>query len=641
MYVNSRWVTMALGQLRATVHPFFAVSYLVLKRRDLPVGEAVPLPVAELETEFLDQHYRIDPSSNYYVRAWTTGSDRQDWVQRPKYASSTLQRIRVNTFGDAFLHEKYTDIWAWRPDYIDVLARVIDQQGLPRLPALWLSIWLNRDTHLPPDTSSADLVYTLRNDYNISELEFSRLFAAPSAEIGPERLLDTAATSWPELRRMVGPPPDAAPQEGGLLSHLRLQGVGPAHEMEFFPGERLNIITGDNGLGKTFLLECAWWALSGSWAGRPAHPQSDTPTEPEIAFAVAAEDSTSHSAAAWYHFDTQAWDTVDEDRPVIPGLVLYARAAGGFGVWDPVRHYWLSLLRPARGPNPPILFTPDQVWDGIHLDDGASERFICNGLIRDWVMWQERSSEPWFQLLSRVLLRLSPPSGGDIGPLRPGPSVRLPRDSRYIPTIRHPYADVPVLHTSAGIRRVLSLAYLIVWAWSEHVALCNELDRRPERRIVLMVDELEAHLHPHWQRSILPALVGLAEDLSTDLAIQFLIATHSPLVAASVEPLWAEQRDRMFHLDIESGRDVVLRDMEFTPHGTADLWLVSDAFELKQPRSQAGEFWTEQAMAIQLADEPDNDRVREIHEHLQQVLSPRDEFWPRWLFFAEQHGVEA
>jgi hypothetical protein len=32
------------------------------------------------------------------------------------------------------------------------------------------------------------------------------------------------------------------------------------------------VITGDNGLGKSFLLDVAWWALTRTWAGHPALP---------------------------------------------------------------------------------------------------------------------------------------------------------------------------------------------------------------------------------------------------------------------------------------------------------------------------------------------------------------------------------
>ena len=38
--------------------------------------------------------------------------------------------------------------------------------------------------------------------------------------------------------------------------------------------ERWNLFTGsDNGLGKTFLLDIVWWALTGTWAGNPGWPQ--------------------------------------------------------------------------------------------------------------------------------------------------------------------------------------------------------------------------------------------------------------------------------------------------------------------------------------------------------------------------------
>jgi predicted ATPase len=44
-----------------------------------------------------------------------------------------------------------------------------------------------------------------------------------------------------------------------MLEYLHLKTVGPAPEMELVLGRRLNLLTGDNGLGKSFLLDVAWW----------------------------------------------------------------------------------------------------------------------------------------------------------------------------------------------------------------------------------------------------------------------------------------------------------------------------------------------------------------------------------------------
>jgi hypothetical protein len=40
-----------------------------------------------------------------------------------------------------------------------------------------------------------------------------------------------------------------------MLTYLKISNVGPSPIMELDLGERLNLITGDNGLGKSFLLD--------------------------------------------------------------------------------------------------------------------------------------------------------------------------------------------------------------------------------------------------------------------------------------------------------------------------------------------------------------------------------------------------
>ena len=58
-----------------------------------------------------------------------------------------------------------------------------------------------------------------------------------------------------------------------MLKNIELCNVGPAERMAFKPvAHRFNLITGDNGLGKSFLLEASWWALTGTWHAHPAVP---------------------------------------------------------------------------------------------------------------------------------------------------------------------------------------------------------------------------------------------------------------------------------------------------------------------------------------------------------------------------------
>lgn len=85
---------------------------------------------------------------------------------------------------------------------------------------------------------------------------------------------------------------------------------------------------------------------------------------------------------------------------------------------------------------------------------------LCEGLIRDWASWQREDGQA-FAALRQVLTALSP---GPNEPLIPGELRKLSLDDpRRYPTLAMPYGqEVAVIHASAGMRRIIALAYLLV-----------------------------------------------------------------------------------------------------------------------------------------------------------------------------------
>ena len=127
----------------------------------------------------------------------------------------------------------------------------------------------------------------------------------------------------------------------------------------------------------------------------------------------------------------------------------------------------------------------------------------------------------------------------------------------------------------------MALAYLLVWAWHEHVVNSELIHEKPQHSIVLLIDEMEAHLHPSWQRSIVPAILKVVRALSAKMSTQVIIATHSPLILASVEPFFDEDQDRLFHLYLDyANNSVQLDHLPFVKRGRADQWLTSEVFGL-------------------------------------------------------------
>lgn len=432
-----------------------------------------------------------------------------------------------------------------------------------------------------------------------------------------------------------------------MLEHLELDNVGPAARMtvEFAP--RVNLITGDNGLGKSFLLDTAWWALTTYWpaevnrrmtSGLVARPR-DPQQRATIGFRFRNGDEAVDLGRVGYSHAEEAW------RPrmwqKIDCLVVYAHADGSFSVWDSVRNNWPRSAPPVNPERrPPYVFTETEVWDGLRAGVGGRAVPLCNGLLHDWSSWV-KARDTLSEAMAQALGALSPNwDGGDR--LEPGPPMRLSiDDARDIPSIRTSYAGpVPILHASSGIRRVVALAYMLPWAWSEHRFAAEQSGEKVVRRVTMLFDEVESHLHPRWQRSILKALRDIGSALLDGAELQLIASTHAPLVLASAEPWFDPKQDAWLDLDLDGDPPQAhLRRRPYTPRGTPGAWLTSEAFDLATER---GSIEAERAVlrARELLRRTDAsvDEVMEVHKELRRVLPDVDRFWVRWNAFVEDRG---
>jgi hypothetical protein len=177
---------------------------------------------------------------------------------------------------------------------------------------------------------------------------------------------------------------------------------------------------------------------------------------------------------------------------------------------------------------------------------------------------------------------------------------------------------------------------MLLWSWNEHVRAAELLGDTPTKQVVLLFDELESHLHPRWQRTILGSLLHVADSLHDDASVQLIAATHSPLILASAEPLFDSEKDAWFDLDLE-WKNVILRKREFVRHGDVSNWLTSEAFDLKSARSVEAEAATERALAVLRESAPSQKSIEEADRALRQANLPDiDPFWIRWRGFVEQ-----
>ena len=439
-----------------------------------------------------------------------------------------------------------------------------------------------------------------------------------------------------------------------MLERLRLRNVGPAPDMELAFRRSVNLLTGDNGLGKTFLMDAAWWVLTGHWphdvnsrltVGFPARP-GDMESSAKIECGVRGSARRATVSASWSRVQ-ERWLRSSAGEG---GLVVYAHMDGSMSVWDPLRNYLGGIensipqgieKRNLRGVDqwPAYVFSESEVWDGLWEELQGRRVPACNGLLFDWSSWIKDRDQSNADAMQAALEALAPGGGETLGA---GPVQRLSiQDSRDFPTIRTPYAGtVPILLASAGVRRVCALAYVLTWAWKEHQIAASHFGQDPTDSVVMLFDEVESHLHPRWQRTILGSLRNLGSTLLDSASLQLVVTTHSPLVMASAEAWFDPEQDAWFDLDLEGEPPrAVLRERRYLRHGGAGAWLTSEAFDLATDRgSVEAEAAIVRARALLRDPNPSLAEVMAAHEALRRALPDVDAFWVRWNAFVERCG---
>ena len=432
-----------------------------------------------------------------------------------------------------------------------------------------------------------------------------------------------------------------------MLESLKFENLGPSREMAFPLAPRLNLLTGDNGLGKTFVLDAAWWALTRTWAeGRTLLPDPGQPGQPRIGYHVLGISGT--NKFVWCDFDFSSnppeWK-LPQRRPPIPGLAVYARVDGGFSIWDPARNYWREdnkALPVAAGRPSAYHFDREQIWTGLWRTpkdqyEKNRDAVLCRGLLEDIVSWQLDPTElETIGLFREVLAQVSPKSDR---PFQLGPLSELLGRPGKLPTLLTPELNRPLIleFCSSGVRRILALTYALVWAWVEHrrAVRLTRGKTTEARRIVLLVDEVENHLHPQWQLRILPALLAAVQGIAQDRPVQFLATTHSPLVLASLETQFDPKTDRLFSFELQHPGDVSVEEVAWAKFGDASGWLTSPAFSV-----ESGGYSIEAERAMKAADDlmasyleslpPDLQTAQQIHQELRRTLDAGDPYWTFW-----------
>lgn len=347
----------------------------------------------------------------------------------------------------------------------------------------------------------------------------------------------------------------------------------------------MNVFVGGNASGKTTLLRCLALVMLGSeirshfvvsraqWIRRGTQ---------ESSIRVFASNGTSDHATLVRHivrFSVRSFQSIDQQPLIIPTESFVEGPLDGFiagyGAFRRLSGSSTEAQRDATGPT--------QIASCLTLfrEDAALAE-------SDTWLRQERARELERKELGYAETRLVDQIKEFLnGGLMP-PGFRIDRvtvDEVFIQTPNG--GELPIRDLSDGIRSTYALALDIIHhmtrTYNTADLFAEHKDGYTYVRLsgVVLIDELEAHLHPSWQQRI-------CEWLKTRFPnIQFFVTTHSPLIAQAADP------GGLFVLplpdEIMSGQTV--RRLE--PHeqervalGRAEKVLLGQAFGLRHTWSE-------------------------------------------------------
>ncbi|MBK7781002.1 MAG: AAA family ATPase [Ardenticatenia bacterium] len=303
-------------------------------------------------------------------------------------------------------------------------------------------------------------------------------------------------------------------------------------ELELEPD--LTLLFAENGGGKSSILHALAVGIAAFQAGAPRALKLDAQRD---AREVTLDDRGRREAAgtcrltwaaeigaeptvSWWSSANPASNRKSSNHAAVSAAIDKVRVPGAR--WPLFAFYGVDRMDHGKASTKPAAVRPDR-WEGYAAslnpaqDDSALLTWLLEEILADTVRRQE--GEPERFLATAVM--------DTVAKATPGVTRAWYDPRERSPMVRFESGQVATWHElSDGFHVYLSLIADI----ARRAVILNEQDGGEAPSLidgVILIDEIDLHLHPRWQRIVLD---GLRETFPR---LQFVITTHSPQVLSS------------------------------------------------------------------------------------------------------------
>ncbi len=316
---------------------------------------------------------------------------------------------------------------------------------------------------------------------------------------------------------------------------------------------KMNVIIGNNGVGKTAILDAISVAMGGFFLGIDSVPANGIKKE-DVRFLTKSVGST---------IDRQPqYPVVIECNAELDNNATWVRELNTesgnttYGKAEKIKAYAQNLQSKIRSGDPdtclPIIsyYGTGRLWaqkrkkqaekgnkDRANrflgytdcLSAESNEKFMLDWFEKmTYVKLQEEKDVPELQAVLGAIEQCYLESGANVSDVKVQFSVKsgqleITYKDNNNDICRHPFHEL-----SAGYRNMLSLVADIAYRMAMlNPHLLGDVVKKTEG--VVLIDEVDLHLHPIWQKRILSTLTSIFPK------VQFIVTTHAPSVISSVK----------------------------------------------------------------------------------------------------------
>lgn len=178
--------------------------------------------------------------------------------------------------------------------------------------------------------------------------------------------------------------------------------------------------------------------------------------------------------------------------------------------------------------------------------------------------------------------------------------------------VNTPQGEIYYEYLSSGFKSILSILFEIIkeieFRFKEHRLNAEDFDG------IILIDEVEEHLHPEWQEQILRVL------RDTFKKAQFIVTTHSPHVIQTAEP------NEIIALRLDEDNNVQVRDDVTTTKYGFKGWTIEEIlYDVMGMNTLRSELYQKMIDDFGKAiDEENVEKAKDIYNELNLLLHPRN-----------------